>query len=91
MAIDLEAIVQAFVDNADYDSANSISMAKAFRTACRRLLIVPEEMYRQHERLRYAPRADVVNARLTEVNSWLGAKSIGATTEQYIEFKDYRD
>lgn len=91
MAIDYEAIVEAYIDNADYASVDSLAKAKLFRTACIKLLVVPEEMYRQHERLRFAPRAEAITLAKKEVDGWIAAKSIGATTDQYVDFTGYRD
>lgn len=40
MAVTLATAQAAYLDNADYDEDNSVAKAKAFRTACRQLIIL---------------------------------------------------
>lgn len=90
MAIDYTAIKQAYIDNADYAAANSETKARAYQTACRQLLIAPEEIYRQNERVRFGSN-ELIAAELSRVDNWLGAKAIGKSSDRYVDFQGYRD
>ena len=40
MAVSLTTAQEAYLDNADYDENASVSKARAFRTACRQLIVL---------------------------------------------------
>jgi hypothetical protein len=40
MAVSLTTAQEAYLDNADYDEDASVTKAKAFRTACRQLIVL---------------------------------------------------
>jgi len=70
----LTATLAAFDENADYDAVGSVSKAKLFRTACRRLIAkLPAQASRGGSggNQSFGYRIDEIRAMLQEVEAWL--------------------
>lgn len=69
----------AYLDNAGYDGASgSVAMAKAFRTACRQLLVLLPKVSQQgaNNQLQLSP--DLVKKALDDCTTWLASNDDGS-------------
>jgi hypothetical protein len=91
MAIDYEQIEQAYIDNADYLEANSVTKALAFRTACERAGRIPIEVYKQSGRVRFEEAS--LAAAIARVDDFLKSATFGKGVghSQYLNTEGYRD
>lgn len=95
MALDAEisAARTAYLENADYEEDASVTKAKAFITACRKLLAVPitrtANAGREGNELELNP--ELIAKMLDEARRWLAAE-LAATSGAVIhaDFTDFR-
>jgi len=93
MADDLATIREAYLDNADYDVDGSVSEAKAFRTACRRLIaMLPSNASRGGSggSQQFAYRVDEIQKQFHEVQAWLAMNDGDAYPVTHPDFSNSR-
>lgn len=95
MALDAEiaAARTAYLDNADYEEDASVTKAKAFITACRKLLAVPitrtANAGRDGNELELNP--ELLARMLDEARRWLAAElSASSGAVIHADFTDFR-
>ena len=71
MAIDLTAYRQAAADNADYAETGSVTKAKAFETACRRLVVLLPSEIQGGGGQRQKNEIEQIKSELDDVVTWL--------------------
>lgn len=75
----LETILQAYHDNADYEEMAEVAKAKAFVTACRRLLTtLPAESGTRESNVRIDTK--LVAEQLKAATDWVAANDAGGTS-----------
>jgi hypothetical protein len=85
----LTETLTAFDENADYDADESVSKAKLFRTACRRLIPkLPAQSARGGPggNQSFAYRVDEIRALLAEVEAWL---ALNDTADSAVTHPDF--
>ena len=91
MAVSLITAQSAYLDNADYDEDNSTSKAKAFRTACRQLIILlPASAMRGAggNQQTVGFRTEEVRKSLSEVELWLTLNDTGSGSSPSVIHPD---
>ena len=85
----------AYLDNADYDEDASVSKAKAFRTACRQLIVLlPSTTMRGagSNQQSIGFRTDEIRKQLEAVESWLAINdTTGNSSVIHPDFSFSRD
>lgn len=93
MADDLDTIRDAYLDNADYDVDGSVAEAKAFRTACRRLIVMlPTTASRGGSAgsQQVGFRLEEVRRSLQEVDAWLSQNDGDSYPVTHPDFSNSR-
>ena len=75
----------AYLENADYAEASSVTKAKAFVTACTRLLLLLPAMTRQASRFELQIDTKLIPEALKRAEDWIAAIS-GSTASQVRGF-----
>ena len=96
MAIEAAAFEDAFadyLDNADYQEADSLTKANAFVTACRKLIAFPEEIGKSGANTRYDKAT--FRQELEQARKWIasqgGSSSSNATgSTRFLSLENYR-
>lgn len=92
-AIDIQAVANAYFDNADYDEAGSVTKAKAFQTACVRLIGLRPQLLQkggQGANLHAQFNVSELRFQLQRVDSWLSANDTADPSIVYPNFTDDR-
>jgi hypothetical protein len=93
MAATLTQATDAYLDNADYDTNGSVSEAKAFRTACRQLLVLlPQQQMRGAggNRQEVQFRMEAIEEALQGVEAWLALNDTDDPAIIHPTFSDSR-
>jgi hypothetical protein len=69
---DFETIVNACLENADYDEDNSLAKAKAYRTACRQKLHYASKMMKGQSSAEF--NIAEIREELKAVETWIAAR-----------------
>lgn len=90
MSINYDAIVEAYHDNADYAETGSIAKARAFVTACRRLLVLqPSESANRETTTRFDMK--LIQQELEMARQWLAANDTSAADRASVTRADFRN
>ncbi len=85
----LSATLAAFDENADYDADESVSKAKLFRSACRRLIAkLPAQASRGGSggNQSFGYRVDEIRALLQEAEAWLALNDTANSAVTHPDF-----
>jgi hypothetical protein len=92
MAINLEdqldAALQAYMDNSGYYAAGSVAQANLFITACRQLKILMPQMIRQAGRFEMQLSPKEIGVELAKAEQWVVMQ--GAADVRGFDFTDFR-
>jgi hypothetical protein len=89
-----DAALQAYLDNAGYAENNSVTQAKAFVTACRKLLMLqPKATHSREGGLETSP--EEINAQMTMAIQFISANDTstnrpGGPSTTQVDFRDFR-
>lgn len=72
---ELETVQQAYLDNADYEEVASVTKAKVFVSACRKLLLLLPQMTRQASRFELQIDTKVIPEALKHAKDWISSVS----------------
>ena len=87
----LAAAQTAYLDNADYDEENDVAKAKAFSTACRKLLLLLPRRTRHAARFELEIDTSVIPAELRRVEEWItDAATSGADGVRAFSLEHFR-
>lgn len=86
----LDTTLAAFDENADYDAEASVSKAKLFRTACRRLITkLPSQASRGGSggNQQFGFRIDEIHKMLQEAETWLALNDTDSCAVTHPDFQ----
>lgn len=85
----LAELQQAYEENADYDEVGSVAKAKAFRTACRRLIAKLPSSASQDSVGTIQNDLNQYKEALNAANRWLASNDTSATTTGGVKFSSF--
>jgi len=85
LEVELEAAQTAYLANADWQSSNSVAMARAFVAACTKLLLLVPTMSKQAGRFEVQFDTGVLAARLKVAESFVASQSSGKAVSYSFE------
>lgn len=88
----LTGAFQDYYDNADYLAENSITKAKAFVTACTRILaLVPSSTSKGSGTVSHGVNLQLIQSQLNEARKWLLARDPTLRAGPDVTFPDFQD